>query len=212
MQDGTYLSCFTLWKGKGRKWHIYHSNPSLPFQIFKWRESHHRPLRWFNRNLLKVEEQFLSHVFCSLLEQTSQAWWVHCFSVRSWQTCDAVDMFWKHNILLRVKCRKKKKRKRMTFHLDFILHLKSIYFFPFLTIGILHSCTWSHLLKYSVSVTFQSSWSLPSLGSEALDLRHKSRSGNFLIEQKPGYMKPYGKMYPPFLGLGGELWEQPADK
>lgn len=25
-------------------------------------------------------------------------------------------------------------------------------------------------------------------------------------------MKPHGKMHQPFLGLGGELWEQPADK
>lgn len=122
--------------GKERKWHIYYGNPSLPFQIFWWRESHHRLIRCFNRHLLKVEEQFLDHVFYSLQEQTSQAWWVHCFSVRSWQICDAVNMLRKHNSLPQVKCRRKKKIKRMKFYLD-LTSISS--FFPLLTISILHS-------------------------------------------------------------------------
>lgn len=92
---------------------------------------------------------------------------------------------------------KEKKIKRIRFHLDFILHLTSISSFsPFLSISILHSCTWNHLLKHSVLATFQPSRSLPSPRSEALDLKHKSSLGNFLIEQKPGYMKPHGKTHP----------------
>lgn len=72
-------------------------------------------MRWFNRYLLKVQEQFLDHVFYSLQEQTTQHWWVPCFSVRSWQICDAVDMLWKHNSLPQVKCRRKKKLKGWNF-------------------------------------------------------------------------------------------------
>lgn len=36
--------------------------------------------------------------------------------------------------------------------------------------------------------------------------------GNFLLEQKPEDTKPRCEMHQRFLGLGGELWEQSANK
>ena len=105
----------------------------------------------------------------------------------------------------------------MEFHLDFILQLTSIFsscsFCPFLTVSISDSFAPGAIyLKHAVFVTYQSCRSLPRLGSEALGFRHKSSLGNFLIEQKPGDTKPRREMHQQFLGLGGELWEQPADK
>ena len=125
-------------------------------------------------------------------------------------------MLLKHDGLPSVKWSRKKK-KRTEFHLDFILQLTSISsscaFCPFLTIRISHSFAPGTIyLKHTVFVTYQFCQSLPSLGSEALGLRHKSSLGNFLIEQKPGDTKPRHEMHQQFLGLGGELWEQPADK
>lgn len=113
---------------------------------------------------------------------------------------------------------KRQKKDRMEFCFDFSLQLTSISssnsLCPFLTLSISHSFSGLReiYLEHAVSVTYQSFQFLPSLGSEALGLKQRKGLVNFLIEQKPGDMKPHHEMHRQFLGLGGELWEQPAGR
>lgn len=116
-----------------------------------------------------------------------------------------------------VKWSIKKVKKKKGWNFIIILQLTSVSSSYssclFFTISISHTfAPGSIYLKDTAFVTYQSCQPPLSLGSEALGLRHKSSWGNFLIEQKPGDTKPRCEMHQRFLGLGGELWEQPADK